>query len=118
MKGQKYLHPEYGLNPSVRYCMYCGVDQGLFFLGNTIEGRAPANEAVNCFDFCKSNGLVVLVEVDDVENAPVGYRVIMNTNEAQTRFKLNIEAGWHMIPTSKLKVILGDNYGVSGNLKS
>lgn len=46
-------HEEYGLNPTVMVCLYCGQDTGcIALMGNSMTGRAPAR-AVLSLKRCK-----------------------------------------------------------------
>lgn len=47
-KDRIYLHPKYGLNPSVGMCFWCGMDTGeLLLYGNTVAGEAPMRTVIS-----------------------------------------------------------------------
>ena len=43
MEGSIRLHPEFGLNPAVSKCYFCGEDSGLVLAGAACKGEAPRN---------------------------------------------------------------------------
>lgn len=107
------IHPIYGLNPCVYVCRHCGIDEGLYFLGDALNEKSPAEKKIECFGFCKNNNLVILIEVDN-EGNEVGYRVIMKVNELLERYGLSITPGYHNISTTKLKKTMGTDYRRAG----
>lgn len=52
-KDEIYLHPKYGLNPSLGMCFWCGQDTGEILLyGNAVKGEAP-HRTVASYAPCK-----------------------------------------------------------------
>lgn len=65
------LHPEYGLNPAMDCCLYCGKERGVALLGNKCKGKAP-RQVVSSLEPCneckeKFGDDMILVGVDEKE---------------------------------------------------
>jgi len=55
MSDRIYLHPKYGLNPTVPVCAYCGQDKGeVALLGRAYKGEAPHRMVLNAWDPCQA----------------------------------------------------------------
>ena len=74
------LHPEYGLNPTMGVCPYCGKETGVIaLLGNSIKGEAPRTMVLSsepCKD-CQevmARGFTFIIVNDD--KLPAGFVVV------------------------------------------
>lgn len=81
-----FLHPKYGLNPTIPTCILCGKEKGeIALLGRAYKEEAPMHMVLD-FEPCKDcrekylNSGIMLVEVEDNK-----YKAIVIKEEAFKR---------------------------------
>lgn len=124
MAGRITLHPEFGVNPSLDICFWCGEPKGVALLGRN-KGREAPRQMVTSYepcDTCKENfalGILVLEVtpepqaqgqaslVNDIQAYPTGRHLVLDRSCAMFEDREDIlEKGRCLIQVSDFEQIL------------
>lgn len=87
------LHPEYGFNPSMIVCPYCGEPKAIALLGNSCKKEAPHTiwdgdytPCDDCQNKLKEKNQMYLLNTNPTDLTPTGEYILMNKSIVEKIF--------------------------------